>query len=419
MSHLSGSWGSHGLDVQAPPDGQAGPWRVWLRGQPEGWQRLAGEHDLGEPGSLPAAQVLAELCDKVGPDRALPQVDGHWHGILAEGSNSLLVRGRVGLGAWFWMQDGDRLHFAEHPAALPERGPLALDRLLEEIAGQASAGLATPWRRGCRGCPRATSSPAPRQRPRAVRWWDPGQPPPGRAGNRACGPRGPAGARPGPHPGPPAGAPGPWTPSGGPRDAFVEAHASSPAHAGRRGPLSEAILPGRRRRLARPWAGRRGPPRLAALLRPGGAAPPAGRRRRGPADRGPLAPPHSDPAAWRAYATDTLPDRVLGPLGALARARDLILVPALCHPVVLPVLGQIPWRHLRGLRGSLGRRLDLHPPEGEPWAPWMAGEGADLMRRLSQENSDLGPIPKDPAAAARYLVVALWRQAHAGGISRP
>jgi len=394
--------GAHGPSIEAAdPPGQAGPWRVWLRGQPEGWERLSPAHGFGAEGSLPPAQVLAALLDRVGIDRALAQLEGHWHALLVRGARLTAVSSRLGTGRW-WVRVGEgSAQVADHPSALVARTDADPARLAAMLTGRALPPGATCWPDVARVEPGTrvevgAAGPGP-----SHRWWDPGAPPDGRAGARGVWDRaveqalvlGVARAT---RAGPWALAPG--APAG---DAFVRRVAPTQPMAARATPGVEAVLAaaprlaeprlgGAARRVAGAILAAPAGPRLvvatgAALLL-GGADPRRGR-----------------PAAWSHRLQIDLGAELLGPLCDLRP-----VAPALLHPAVAEVAARVPWRHLRGLRGTLAGRLGLVESGRDPWKGWLAGPGAAAVARAREALSAIGPVADHPADQARAVVMAAW-----------
>ena len=392
-----------GPSVQAPdPPGQAGPWRVWLRGQPEGWERLPDAHGFGAAGDLSAADVLAHLLDRVGIDRAVAQLEGHWHALLVCGGVVTVVSSRLGTGRW-WVRagQGSVTEVADHPSALVARTEASPERLGQLLAGQPFAPGSTCWPDVTRVEPGTRAEVVAEGLGAVSRWWDPGRPPEGRAGTRGVWDRaveqalvlGVARATRG----------GPWTfLSGSPAaDAFalrVAPHppAASPGDAGvaavlRAAPsLSEPRLGPHARRVAGSLlAAGAGPRRVMAIgadLLLGGADARRGR-----------------PADWQRRLQVDLGADLLGPLCDLGA-----VTPALLHPAVAEVSARVPWRHLRGLRGTLAGRMGLLQSGRDPWKAWMAGPGAGAVARARERLAHLGPISDHPTDLARALVVAAW-----------
>ncbi len=359
---LGGRLSAGALELSALPGAdlaEDGRWRALVYGPCARLDRLAGAHGLhGGPAAL-----LLQLAQRAGAVRALAQLEGSALVVLFDGAQLWLAADRLGQLGWWWAPAPGGLRFAAHPGALGGPPPAALG-------------------------PGGLLHAAPGAPPQAGRWWDPGAPPPGRAGARAGWDRAvdhalALGALRAAELG---GAPAPATP---PLD-MQSLHDALDAIPG-------LDLPG---------------PALSSaafcLLAQARGAPP------GPSLPLPIdallgegLPRWGTGAAWTAARLD-LSTAALLPLGMAALARGGPLpTPSPLHPALLSALATVPALHLVGLRQSLlGRR------GAAPWAPpavfsaWMAAPHpveADPAARAA-----LGPPPVGEAARLAWRCAAAW-----------
>lgn len=398
----------HGEGVEIDlPAAIVGPWRVWVWGQPEGWARLFAEHRLGEPPATGGpALALAHLVDRVGLDRALPQLEGVFAALLTNGADTWAVADRIGQHRWWWRQTREGVALSTHPSGLPDRGALDWDRL--RAWGFQSPDAPPPWPSVARvdaGTVQRFTGGAPAG---STVWWSVARPPAGRAGSRII-----------------------WDRSldqaltlgisratrdegwvhlrGGDGDSLLDRAATSPATAqdpappgavlAALGPLPEPGLSATARQVA--GAVLHAPQHSAAVALAGGNLALAGlARRRDTGD------------AWQRAVARGLAQHTSGPLTALAQQRGARLALPLVHPVVLGNAARVPWRHLRGLRQSAARRLGLPRPV-DPWQAWLRGPGRAVVAEVSRSAEGRALGPADEAHTASWLVVARWAAAQA------
>jgi hypothetical protein len=359
---LGGRLHGSALDLYTLPDADLaadGRWRALVYGPCARLDRLAGAHGLqGGPAAL-----LLQLAQRAGAVRAIEQLEGSALVLLFDGAQLWLAADRLGQLGWWWAPAPGGLRFAAHPGALggAAAAPLGPGGLLHVVGGGP---------------------------PTAGRWWDPGAPPPGRAGARAG-----------------------W-------DRAVD-------HALALGALRAAELGGGPAPAAPPLNERDlndALDAIPALDLPGPAlSSPTfcllAQARGGPP--GPLLPLPIDAllgeglprwaagAAWTA-ARLALSTAALLPLGMAALARGGPLpTPSPLHPALLSALAKVPALHLVGLRQSLLRRRGA-----APWAPpaafsaWLEAPHpieADPAARAAQ-----GKPPVEPAARLVWRCAAVW-----------
>jgi hypothetical protein len=114
-------------------------------------------------------------------------------------------------------------------------------------------------------------------------------------------------------------------------------------------------------------------------------------------------PRRGRPSGWRRRLQIDLGADLLGPLLDLHES-----TPALMHPAIAEVAARVPWRHLRGLRGTLAGRLGLVESGRDPWKAWLSGPGAEAVARARDALAPIGPVADHPADQARALVMAAW-----------